>query len=185
MHANVVLDTGVDREACTNNLAPTSSTTCTLVMGDALAVALSVERNFQPKDFARFHPGGKLGRQLLMRVSDVMCKSLPLIGLDSSIHDAIVLMTKMRKGVVFITDADEHSIIGIFTDGDLRRAMLNKQFDLNALVKNHMVDNPISIISNATLKEAEALFIDKKVHCLIVIDGSTNAPVGMIELFDL
>lgn len=185
MHANVVLDTGVDREACTNNLAPTSSTTCTLVMGDALAVALSVERNFQPKDFARFHPGGKLGRQLLMRVSDVMCKTLPLIGLDSSIHDAIVLMTKMRKGVVFITDADEHSIIGIFTDGDLRRAMLNKQFDLNALVKNHMVDNPISIISNATLKEAEALFIDNKVHCLIVIEGSTNAPVGMIELFDL
>ena len=185
MHANVVLDTGVDREACTNNLAPTSSTTCTLVMGDALAVALSVERNFQPKDFARFHPGGKLGRQLLMRVSDIMCKTLPLIGLDSSIHDAIVVMTKMRKGVVFITDADEHSIVGIFTDGDLRRAMLNKQFDLSALIKYHMVDNPISIMSNATLKEAEALFIDNKVHCLIVIDGSTNAPVGMIELFDL
>ena len=76
-HADVVLDVGVEREACNNNLAPTSSTTCTLVMGDALAVALSVERKFQPEDFARFHPGGSLGRKLLTRVQDVMHKQLP------------------------------------------------------------------------------------------------------------
>ena len=121
--ADVVLDIGVEREACNNNLAPTSSTTCILVMGDVLAVTLSKQRNFQPEDFARFHPGGSLGRKLLTRVRDVMHSNLPVVQTGASLSETVLAMTAGRLGVALIMDGPGR-LKGLFTDGDFRRALM-------------------------------------------------------------
>ena len=136
-HADVVLDVGVEREACKNNLAPTCSTTNTLAMGDALAVALTVQRGFQPEDFARFHPGGSLGRRLLTRVCDVMQKGkLPVCAPDASFRDVVNAITYGRMGLTLVM---ENAVLrGIITDGDLRRAF-ESQGDVNALKAEQMM----------------------------------------------
>ena len=120
--ADVVLDVGVEREACNNNLAPTSSTTCTLVMGDILSVAISKQRNFQPEDFARLHPGGSLGRKLLSRVGDVMHKNLPFVSTGATLSETILAITEGRLGVALVLD-QFGSLKGLFTDGDFRRTL--------------------------------------------------------------
>ena len=182
-HADVVLDVGVDREACNNNLAPTSSTTCTLVMGDALAVALSVERNFQPEDFARFHPGGSLGRKLLTRVQDVMHKQLPAVLTGASLNETVLAMTTGRLGVALVMDS-AGQLKGLFSDGDLRRALMKNSLNMSDKVDNHMSSQPLTIEPDVRLADAEDLMRQRKVRCLVVIDRE-NKPVGLVELFDI
>lgn len=181
--ADIVLDVGVQREACNNNLAPTSSTTCTLVMGDVLAVTLSAQRNFQPEDFARFHPGGSLGRKLLTRVRDVMHRDLPIVNLGATLNETIVAMTSGRLGVALVMDKSG-TLKGLFTDGDLRRSLMKDQADMNALVDKHMTRQPLVINADVKLVEAEELMRAHKVRCLVVTDPKSSTPVGLVELFD-
>jgi arabinose-5-phosphate isomerase len=123
--ADVVLDVGVEREACNNNLAPTSSTTCTLVMGDVLAVTLSRQLNFQPEDFVRFQPGGSLCRKLLTRVGDVMHRNLPVLQTGASLSETVLIMTAGRLGVAVVMN-QSGALKGIFIDGDFRRALMKR-----------------------------------------------------------
>lgn len=183
VHADVVLNVGVEREACNNNLAPTSSTTCTLVMGDALAVALSVARNFQPEDFARFHPGGSLGRKLLTKVQNVMHKKLPIVLTGTSLNETVVSMTSGRLGVALVMDASGQ-LKGLFTDGDLRRALMNKSLCMRDSVDDYMSLQPLTIQAEARLTDAEKFMHTRKVRCLVVVDVE-NKPVGLVELFDI
>jgi len=173
----------VEREVCPNNLAPTTSTLTTMAMGDALAVVLIRKRNFQPADFARFHPGGSLGKQLLAKVEDVMhSKNLPTIASNSTLNDAIFVMTEGRLGLVVVLNKD-NQIKGIITDGDLRRAIgKNSQIDL-LKVEDAMTNNPIMVKKEMMLVEAEELMINKKIKALMVVDNNKSL-LGMIEIFD-
>lgn len=182
-HADVVLDVGVEREACKNNLAPTSSTTNTLAMGDALAVALTEKRNFQPEDFARFHPGGSLGRRLLTRVQDVMCKEpLPVCAPTSSFREVVNAITYGRLGLTLVMD--DQVLCGIITDGDVRRA-----FDVYEDVKSlHaekiMTANPLTINADTRFADAESYMREKKVSALVVQD-TAGKTVGVLQIFGL
>lgn len=182
-HADVVLDVGVEREACKNNLAPTSSTTNTLAMGDALAVALTEKRNFQPEDFARFHPGGSLGRRLLTRVQDVMCKEpLPVCAPTSSFREVVNAITYGRLGLTLVMD--DEVLCGIITDGDVRRA-----FDVYEDVKSlHaekiMTANPLTITADTRFADAESYMREKKVSALVVQDKAGKT-VGVLQIFGL
>jgi len=182
-HSDVILNVKVEREVCPNNLAPTTSTLTTMAMGDALAVVLIKQRDFQPADFARFHPGGSLGKQLLSKVQDVMhCNNLPTIASKSSLNDAILVMTEGRLGLVVVL-SDKNQIKGIITDGDLRRA-IGKNSQLELLnVENAMTKNPIMVKKEMMLVEAEKLMIDKKIKALMVVDNEKKL-IGMIEIFD-
>lgn len=182
-HADVVLDVGVEREACKNNLAPTSSTTNTLAMGDALAVALTEKRNFQPEDFARFHPGGSLGRRLLTRVQDVMCKEpLPVCAPTSSFREVVNAITYGRLGLTLVMD--DEVLCGIITDGDVRRA-----FDVYEDVKSlHaekiMTANPLTINADTRFADAESYMREKKVSALVVQD-TAGKTVGVLQILGL
>ncbi|ETX10625.1 arabinose 5-phosphate isomerase [Marinomonas ushuaiensis DSM 15871] len=182
-HCDCVLDISVDRETCPNNLAPTTSTTMTTAMGDALAVALMESRDFQPQDFARFHPGGSLGRKLLTRVKDLMHKdNLPLCSSDTTLKDAINIMTHGRKGVVLIQDAGK--LLGIFTDGDLRRAMLKESEGMiHKTMAELMTANPKTINENIMIAQAEEQMLQDKITLLIVVDDTDNVS-GILEIYD-
>ncbi|WP_191602390.1 KpsF/GutQ family sugar-phosphate isomerase [Marinomonas algicola] len=178
-----VLDIGVDREVCPNNLAPTTSTTMTTAMGDALAVALMESRNFQPQDFARFHPGGSLGRKLLTRVKDLMHKdNLPICSPSTPLTDAITLMTQGRMGVVLIKQ--DQQVVGIFTDGDLRRAMLSSGASMMSQTMSElMTKNPKTINENTLIVNAEEQMLRDKITLLVVTDDAQDV-VGVLEIYD-
>lgn len=182
-HSHVVLDVGVEREACKNNLAPTSSTTNTLAMGDALAVALTVKRDFQPEDFARFHPGGSLGRRLLTRVCDVMQKRpLPVCSPDASFRDVVTSITYGRMGLTLVMDGEV--LRGIITDGDLRRAF-GAQDDVKLLSAQQMMSsNPLTIGEEVRFAEAEAFMREKEVGALIVKNGGGQV-TGVLQIYGL
>ncbi|MCZ2721527.1 KpsF/GutQ family sugar-phosphate isomerase [Marinomonas sp. 15G1-11] len=182
-HCQCVLDIGVDREVCPNNLAPTTSTTMTTAMGDALAVALMESRNFQPQDFARFHPGGSLGRKLLTRVKDLMHKdNLPFCSPTTPLTEAITLMTQGRMGVVLIQQ--EQKVVGIFTDGDLRRAMLSSGASMMAQTMSElMTRNPKTINENTLIVNAEEQMLRDKITLLVVINNEQDV-VGVLEIYD-
>ncbi len=182
-HADAVLNVGVEREACNNNLAPTSSTTCTLVMGDALAVVLSSTKKFQPEDFARFHPGGSLGKKLLTRVGDVMHKELPSVLSGTVLHEAVLTMTAGRLGLTLVLDADG-ILLGIFTDGDLRRALTKNSSCMEHAVDTYMSVQPLTVNADVRLVDAEDLMRNQKIRCLVVVDAAAK-PVGLVELFDV
>ncbi|MCP3850096.1 MAG: KpsF/GutQ family sugar-phosphate isomerase [Gammaproteobacteria bacterium] len=181
-HSDVILNVKVEREVCPNNLAPTTSTLATMGMGDALAVALIKERNFQAEDFARYHPGGSLGRRLLTKVSDVMhAQKLPVISKDTPLSEAVLTISEGRLGLVVIVENDQ--VTGIVTDGDLRRALV-KQVDINkANISEVMTKNPISILPEMMLVDAEALMLENKIKALIVTDGDKHI-MGILEIFD-
>lgn len=181
-YSDVILSVKVEREVCPNNLAPTTSTLATMGLGDALAVALIKERNFQAEDFARYHPGGSLGRRLLTRVSDVMHrKNLPVISMDATLKEALLVISEGRLGLVVIVE-NKH-IKGIVTDGDLRRALV-KNMDMNqANVSDIMTENPVSIDASMMLADAESLMMEKKIKALIVLDKKHDM-TGIIEIFD-
>ncbi|WMN06967.1 KpsF/GutQ family sugar-phosphate isomerase [Marivirga arenosa] len=177
------LNVHVEEEACPLDLAPTSSTTATLVMGDALAVALMRERDFQPEHFALFHPGGSLGRRLLMRVKDVMRSTeLPVIASDSKMEEVIQAMSAGRLGIAIIED--QAKLSGVITDGDLRRGMKNNKanfMDLQA--KDIMTNSPKFIDKEMKLKEAELMMMEHKINTLLVAEDQKC--IGVLQLYDL
>jgi len=182
-NAGFVLDVSVPAEACSNNLAPTSSTTATLVMGDALTVALSDARNFQPEDFARFHPGGSLGRKLLIRVADVMHKRrLPICAPTTNVADLIQTMTRGRLGMALVMDGP--ALRGIITDGDIRRAFEQgpAMFDLAAA--DIMTATPKTIHEHERLVVAEAHMLAEKIKQLIALNDKGKV-TGVLQIFDL
>lgn len=178
------LDVSVKSEACPLSLAPTCSTTAQLAMGDALAVALMNERGFRAEDFARFHPGGSLGRRLLTRVGDVMrSEHLPTASPSSRLGEVIITISDARMGVAVILE--EGKIAGIVTDGDVRRAMLKygaRFFDITA--GEIMTRTPKTVSVSDRLTDAEQLMQDNKIHSLIVVDRDGKL-AGIIELYDL
>ncbi len=179
---DVVLDVSVDREACPNNLAPTSSSLATLALGDALVVALMRERAFTPRDFARNHPGGSLGRQLLTRVRDVMRASrLPIVAPSDSVGDSLITMTEGRLGLVIVMNGER--LVGLVTDGDLRRAMQRNPAVLTARVSEIMTDNPVTIDADTSLADAHARMHTLKLKALVVL-GSDGKLAGVVEVFD-
>lgn len=183
-NSNFHLDVSVESEACPLSLAPTSSTTAQLAMGDALAVSLMHERNFKAEDFARFHPGGSLGRRLLTRVGDVMRKErLPIVSPESKLGEVIIHISDARMGVAVVVEGGR--IAGLVTDGDVRRAMLkyeNRFFDITAA--EIMTHTPKSIRATDRLTDAEQLMQENKIHSLIVVDDN-GALAGIVELYDL
>lgn len=181
-HADIWLDISVEREVCPNNLAPTTSTLATMAMGDALAVALISALDFKPMDFARYHPGGSLGRKLLTRVSDVMHTNIPKVTRDTSFHDCLLVMTSSRLGLALVMDNDQ--LIGIVTDGDLRRALLGNPGVVNENVATFLTPNPHTVKASAQLSEAEAYMLDHKIRALPVTADGSDEVVGVVEIFD-
>ena len=181
-YADVHLNCHVEREACPLNLAPTSSTTAALAMGDALACALMEVRHFRAQDFARFHPGGSLGRRLLTRARDVMrSDDLPMVAWDMKLGDAIIPMSEGKLGLLVAMEGD--TIRGIITDGDLRRIMQRwhaRFFDLQ--VKDVMTPNPKRIHPDMKIAEAEQLLNRYKIHSLLVVDEDDHL-VGIVDNF--
>jgi arabinose-5-phosphate isomerase len=183
--ADATLDVSVEKEACPLNLAPTSSTTVTLAMGDALAVALYRSRDFSPEDFARSHPGGQLGRRLLMYVSDIMHTgdTLPVISDSASTQDALLEMSSKGLGMTAIVNK-KNEMIGIFTDGDLRRT-LNEGVNLyTAKITELMGKNPVTTKADRLAAETVQLMREKKINGLFVIDDKQHI-VGALNMHDL
>jgi arabinose-5-phosphate isomerase len=182
-HADVVLDVSVAREACKNNLAPTSSTTATLVMGDALAVALSTLRGFQPEDFARFHPGGSLGRRLLTRVCDVMHRhNLPLCPPELGFRDIVHLITRGRLGLALVVE--DGALRGVITDGDIRRAFDRHDNPMALRARDMMTPNPAVIGPQERFAAAEERMRERKINSLIVTEGDGRI-VGVLQIYDI
>jgi len=175
------LNVSVKREACPLKIAPTTSTTVALVMGDAITVALMKGRGFKTEDYARFHPGGSVGRMLLTRVEDIMIKSnLPIITEDSDMKDVIQVMTSGRWGTGVVVD-DQERVIGIITDGDLRRA-LNKHGNILILrARDIMAKNPKTINKDLKLYEAEKVFNEQQIILLLVC-GEKGELVGLLPI---
>jgi arabinose-5-phosphate isomerase len=172
-HADLVLDTSVAQEACPLNLAPTASTTAQLAMGDALAVALLQARGFKPEDFARSHPGGSLGRKLLTLVADVMRHgdAVPAVGPDASLGELMREMSVKGLGASAVTDAQQR-VLGIFTDGDLRR-LIEKGVDLRAMrAADVMHASPRTLSADALAVDAVALMEQHRITSVLVLDDA-------------
>ena len=183
--ADVHLDVSVPAEACPLALAPTSSTTASLAMGDALAVALLDARGFTADDFARSHPAGSLGRRLLLHITDVMHsgQDLPCVDAGATLSEALVEMSRKRLGMTAVVDADQR-LIGLFTDGDLRRA-LDSELDVrSARIVDVMTRDPRTIGADRLAVEAARLMETHKINGLIVVDEAGRA-VGALNIHDL
>ena len=183
--ADVHLDVGVDKEACPLGLAPTSSTTATLAMGDALAVAMLETRGFTQDDFALSHPGGALGRRLLLRVADLMHggDAAPRVGIDATLSPALDEMTAKGLGMTAVV-ADDGRVEGIFTDGDLRRA-LDRDVDLRgAMIADLMTRSPRTIRSGILAAEAVHLMDEHRINALLVTDADGRLE-GALNMHDL
>lgn len=181
------LDISVKEEACPLGLAPTASTTATLAMGDALAVALLIERGFSPEDFALFHPGGALGKKLLLMVEDVMHggDAVPVVAEDAAMHDALFVMTSKGLGVVGVTDA-AGALLGVITDGDLRRALGRGLDILHLPARELMTRNPKRIGRRELAAKALQRMEEHAITSLFVFDEeSADRPVGVVHLHDL
>ena len=181
--SNLVLNTTVQQEACPNNLAPTTSTTAQMVMGDALAVCLMELKGFNTHDFAKFHPGGMLGKKLYLRVSDLSSQNeKPAVLASASVKEVIVEMTKKRLGTTVVVN-ENNTVLGIITDGDLRR-MLEKTDSFSLLTATEiMTHNPKKITSEALATEALDTMRNNNISQLVVIDNEFYA--GIIHLHDL
>lgn len=183
--ASVNLDVSVECEACPLDLAPTSSTTATLVMGDALAVALLEAKGFTAEDFAFSHPGGALGKRLLLKVSDIMSKGeyIPSVHIRASLNEALLEMTEKGLGVTTIIN-DQQQLMGIFTDGDLRRA-IDSGVDIRDIkISDVMSASPTTITAHILAAEALGLMETKKITAIVATD-TDNRPVGVIHMHDL
>lgn len=183
--SDVVLRVDIEREVCPNNLAPTTSALAIMALGDALAVCLIRARDFKPSDFAQFHPGGMLGRRLLSRVADTMVTdNLPLIGPEESVREAIFCMTSGRLGLAIIVENDR--LLGILTDGDLRRALIMDPTMLDKRVRDFMTPVPVTISADAMVSDAEVLMRKYKIRALIVTgarEGEEDQVCGLLEIF--
>ncbi|MDK6202918.1 KpsF/GutQ family sugar-phosphate isomerase [Oligella urethralis] len=181
--SDAVLDISVVREACHNNLAPTSSTTNTLVMGDALAIAVSRISAFEPKDFARYHPGGSLGRRLLTRVADVMISdNLPFCKSTDVLKEVVKSISAGRIGIVLVVD--DGALVGLITDGDIRRALDAYEDPLSLRASEIMSTNPRTISAHRMLAEAEDRMRDLRINSLVVVDSDSSTKVlGVIQIW--
>jgi len=184
-HSDIVLDVSVKEEACPNDLAPTASTTATLALGDALAIAVLNKRKFSEEDFAYLHPGGSLGRQLLLRVEDIMSrgKDIPVVKETSNFRQTVLEMNSKRFGGTCVVD-DNGKLSGIITDGDLKR-LLEKQENLDVLTAGKvMTRNPKTILEGNLA--AKAMYILKTHNIMqIIVINEDNYPVGMLHLHQL
>lgn len=183
--SDLVLSVKVPKEACPFNLAPTSSTTAMLVLGDALAMAVLEARGFKEADFARHHPSGAIGRALLLKVSDIMRTDtrLAVANQDMLVRDALLVMTRAKSGSVSVVDR-RGKLAGVFTDGDLRRHMANREDVLTQPLREVMTRRPITIRDSSLAADALRIFNERNIDDLIVINGK-GEPVGMVDSQDL
>jgi arabinose-5-phosphate isomerase len=182
LQADIILDTSVEREACPNNLAPTSSTTAQLVMGDALAVALLECRGFTASDFARYHPGGALGKRLYLRVADLYINNeKPQVASDTAIREIILEISSRRLGCTAVVENGK--LLGIITDGDLRR-MLQGSMEVSKLKATDILSrDPLTVSSDALVSDALDLMRSRNITQLLVVDNGIY--VGVIHLHDI
>lgn len=180
--ADVAVDVSVDGEVCPHNLAPTTSALAALAMGDALAIALMRRRGFSARDFARFHPGGRLGRRLNTRVKDVMRRSqLPIVSLGATVGESLMAITAGRLGLVLVMA--NQRLVGIVTDGDLRRGMQRHANLLALPISEIMTKSPVTIREDAVLSDALQQMRARKIKALVAIDVDGEV-TGIVELFD-
>jgi len=184
--ADIHLDVSVSKEACPLGLAPTSSTTATLAMGDALAVAVLEVRGFTEEDFALSHPGGNLGRRLLLRVSDIMHSgaAIPLVNSDASLNETLLEMTAKGLGMAGVLDAASGRLVGIYTDGDLRRTFEHMPKIQTARVRDFMTADCVTISAERIASEALKIMHDKKINALMVVDDELRVQ-GALNMHDL
>ena len=183
--ADINIDVGVENEACPLGLAPTASTTATLAMGDALAIALLEARGFSAEDFARSHPGGRLGRRLLLHVSDIMHTGddMPTVALDVPVSQALMEMTRTGLGTAAIVDGDL-KVLGIYTDGDLRRT-LDHELDVHrAKISEVMTAQCVTVLPNVLAAECLKIMEDREINALLVVDEEHRL-VGVLSMHDL
>lgn len=181
-HADFIISTKVDKEACPNNLAPTSSTTAQLVMGDAVAIALLECRGFTVDDFAKFHPGGALGKKLYLKVEDLYIKNeSPKVNIDDNIRICIMEISSKRLGATAVLD--KNSLVGMITDGDLRRMLENYQSVDDKTAGDIMTPNPKTIDKNTLVVDALSIMRQFNITQLLVLDGTNY--VGVIHLHDI
>ncbi len=184
---DINLDATVEREACALNLAPTSSSTAALALGDALAVSVLEARGFTANDFARSHPGGKLGKQLLIKVSDVMHQgeALPKVFPHTKLTEAILEISNKRLGMTTVIDPnDQNKLLGLFTDGDLRRIFSQGTNLENLTIEEIMIHNPKTIFADILANESVLLMQEHKINSLPVLDRNNNL-VGALNIHDL
>ncbi len=183
--SDVIIPVTVDREACPFNMAPTTSTTATLAVGDALAMVLLEARGFKVEDYAKLHPGGAIGRALLLKVADIMRKDDRIAAVPSGakVKDAIFAMTSARTGSAGIVDAHRH-VLGIFTDGDLRRRLPDQPGLINATVDSVMTRNPITVPQDCLAMDVLRIFEKHNIDDLLVVDAD-NRLVGAVDIQDL
>lgn len=179
-HADAVLELHMASEACPNNLAPTTSTTLTMAIGDALAIALMEKRHFRSDDFARYHPGGSLGRRLLTRVSDVMSDQVPTIDASADFKQVIQAISGGCQGMVAVTE--QNCLVGIITDGDLRRFMEKTENFLQTTAVSMMTRQPLTISPAMMVAEAEAIMQKRRVSSLLVTENDNI--VGLLRIFN-
>ena len=184
--ADIHLDVSVSKEACPLGLAPTSSTTASLAMGDALAVAVLEARGFTEEDFALSHPGGNLGRRLLLRVSDIMHTgdAVPLIGSDATLKETLLEMTAKGLGMTGVVDPASGRLVGIYTDGDLRRTFERMPDIKTALVRDFMTPDCVTIDADRIASEALKIMHEKKINALMVV-GEDLSVQGALNMHDL
>lgn len=185
--ADVILDTSVKEEACPLNLAPTASTTATLALGDALAVALLELRGFKEEDFALIHPGGTLGKKLLLRISDLMHtgSEIPLVKTDTKMKDVLLEMTSKRFGITGVLN-NSGELIGVITDGDLRRALEKYPDIMEKSSSEIMTTNPKRLEKTELAAKALKIMEEYSITCLFVYENNKdNIPIGIIHLHDL
>ena len=184
-HSDVVLDVSVKKEACPLGLAPTASTTATLAMGDAIAVCLLKKKGFREEDFAFYHPGGALGKRLLLKVEDIMRKgpANPVVGEEALIKDVLFKITEARAGAASVIDKRK-KLTGIFTDGDLRRHLETDGQLARRKVKDVMTKNPVTISKDRLASEALRILKEKRIDELPVVDPK-GRPIGMLDVQDL
>ena len=184
-YADVFLDISVEKEACPLGIAPTTSTTLTMALGDALALALMEHRGFKEQDFASFHPGGSLGKKLFVKIKDLMrTESLPIINAKTTLREAIVTMSEGKLGTVLIVD-EHQKFIAILSDGDLRRALMQKSFSLQHLAIDYASKNPKSY-TNTELLASEALeLIENDRIQVLPITNEDNQIIGALHIHDL
>ncbi len=183
-NADIVLDIGIETEACPLGLAPTTSTTVTLVMGDALAVALLKAKGFSRNDFAKAHPGGSLGKQLLLKVTDIAHKGhdLPIVKVNVSIRDALIETTDKKLGMTCVVHEDG-TLAGIYTDGDVRRT-LSKTLNIhNTAISAVMTTSPVTIPGDLLATQALKLMQSYKITTLIIVEN--NQPTGVVHMHDI
>ena len=183
--SDVVISVAVDREACPFNMAPTASTTATLAVGDALAMILLEARGFRKEDYAKLHPGGTIGRTLLLRVEEIMRTGprMAKVTTGSKVKDAVLAMTSVRAGSVAVVDAKD-KLLGIFTDGDLRRHLTDEPNLAERIVDDVMTRNPITLTRNHLAVDVLSLFEKHNIDDLVIVDEKKRL-VGVVDIQDL